>query len=223
MKVLEVGCGRGDRCLDIAGRGARRVIGIDPLTVSVECARAKLADRPNLAPVVDFRTAVIHDLEEDGFDAIVSENTFDHIVDVPETLAAIRDRLRPGGQALLGFGPLWHAPDGDHGWIRQALPFGRRFLIPWGHLLFPRRWALRRLERMVGKPARDTIDWPYLALNQLAAADFHRLFLVSGLRVKVFRTNESWGRRGKVFGPFAKLPIIGKCFNSGIYAILSGC
>jgi SAM-dependent methyltransferase len=220
MKVLEIGCGTGKRCLDIAYRGARRVLGIDPLAISIEEAAARLPDHPDVARNVEFRVATIHDLDESDFDAVVSEDTFEHVIDLPETLAAMRSRMSPRGQALLGFGPLWHAPTGDHGWIRDTLPFGDRFPLPWGHLLAPRQWAFRRIERKSGKPARDLSDWPYLTLNEKTAADFYRLFTASGLRVRVFRTNANTSWKGKMFGSLSGLPMIGKYFTLGVYSIL---
>jgi SAM-dependent methyltransferase len=220
MKVLEIGSGRGERCLEIAYRGARRVVGLDTFPARVKIATAALADHTDIAPIVQYQVSTIHDLEEDGFDAVVSENTFEHIVDLPETLAAIRSRLSPGGRVFLGFGPLWHGPSGDHGWIRQVLPFGGRILLPWGHVLCPRQWALRRVERLTGKPAKDMIDWPYDPLNEKTAAEFDRLFRASGLHVRVFLTNANMSWKGKSFGSLAGLPFVGKYFTLGIYSIL---
>jgi hypothetical protein len=43
-------------------------------------------------------------------------------MDLPEVLAAVRAKLKVGGRAYIGFGPLYHGPYGDHGWIREAIP-----------------------------------------------------------------------------------------------------
>src|SRR5689334_17961465 len=94
QKILEVGSGLGERCLDVAARGARRVVGVDPFAESITAARQALTKYPALAGVVEYRLGTVHELAENDFDAVVSENTFEHVLDVPETLAAIRARLR---------------------------------------------------------------------------------------------------------------------------------
>ena len=55
---------------------------------------------------VEYRVTTIHDVEEHDFDVVISESTFEHILDVPEVLAGIRGVLRPGGQAIIGFGRM---------------------------------------------------------------------------------------------------------------------
>jgi len=218
--VLDIGCGNGERCLDIASRGAKRVIGIDPHEDSVRVAVASLDKYPAAAGVVEFLHCTVHDLTEQDFDAVISEDTFEHVLDVPEVLAAIRRVLRPGGRAYIGFGPLYHSPRGDHGWMQRALPGGKRFLIPWGHLLVPQRVLFRRMEKLYGKPVRSTTDWPFLALNQKTAADFRRMFRDSGLRTVQGRSNANFSWKGRLFGAVGKLPFIGRYFTLGLYYIL---
>ena len=152
-------------------------------------ARKNLAQHPALADVVEYRLGTLHDLTEGDFDAAISENTLEHVLDVPELLAAVRDRLRPGGRLFVGFGPLYHSPFGDHGWMREALPLGRWLPLPWGHVLAPHGWLLRRMQRYYGLPVHSTADWPFLPLNRLAVGDFRRLFRESGLRTVYGRAN----------------------------------
>lgn len=213
QKVLEVGSGRGERCLELAARGARRVVGVDPFGESVTAARRALAGHPEYAGVVEYVHGTVHDLDEGDFDVVVSENTFEHILDVPETLASIRNRLRVGGRAYIAFGPLYHAPDGDHGWMRAALPLGGRIPWLWGHVLVPHGWLLRRMERHYKLPVRSTTDWPFLALNRTSVGEFRRLFRTCGMRIVYARhnANDSW--KGRLIGLIGRLPLLEKYFT----------
>jgi SAM-dependent methyltransferase len=218
--VLEVGCGKGERCLDVAARGASRVVGVDPFEKSVVEAREHLHAFPQLAPRIEYRVGTIEDLPDQEFDAVISENTFEHVMDVPGTLAAIRRRLKSGGQAYIGFGPLYESPVGDHTWIRSALQMGDKFLLPWGHVIFPEKWLFRRMERVYGKPVRDTVDWPFLALNKLSVADYRRLFRESGMKIVYERRNANFSLPAKAFGLIGKLPVLERYFTLNMFVIL---
>jgi len=218
--VLELGCGTGTRCFALAGAGAGRVVGVDPFEKSILKARESLETQPALRDTVEFHISTIHDLAESDFDAVVSEDAFEHILDLPQTLAAIRARLRVGGRAYIGFGPLYHSPIGDHGWIRAALPFGDRVQVPWGHLIAPKKWIMKRIARREGKPAHNTFDWPFLALNQVTARQFRRLFEESGMRVVSCRSNVNYSLAGRLFGLVGRIPILEKYFTLNMYTIL---
>src|SRR5262249_36226322 len=161
-----------------------------------------------------YRISTIHDLAERDFDAVVSENAFEHILDVPETLAAIRERLRPGGRAYIGFGPLYHGPHGDHSWMRAAMPGGP---LPWGHVLVPRRGLLRRMERFYQLPVRDTTDWPFLTLNRKTVGEFRRLFRDCGLRTVYAKCNANERWKGHICALIGRLPLLDKYFTLNMY------
>lgn len=220
LKVLEIGCGRGWRCLEAAGRKASRVVGIDPDEEALTYAQERLKHFPELTGVVTYEVGTIHDLAEEGFDVVISENAFEHILDVPAVLASIRRLLRPGGRAYIGFAPLYHSPFGDHGWMQEALPWGNRFAIPWSHLLVPQQWLFRRMEKLYGKPVQSTIDWPFLHLNRATAADFRAMFRESKLRVVVGVTNANESRKGRLLGLLSKVPVLDKYFTVGLYYVL---
>jgi SAM-dependent methyltransferase len=219
-KVLEVGCGSGWRCLQIASRGARRVVGIDPYEPSIRAAMANLDQFPYHKGTVEYHVTTIHELEEHDFDVVFSEATFEHVLDVPEVLAGIRGVLRPGGQAIIGFGPLYHSPFGDHGWMRAALPGGQRLSLPWGHLLVPERWLFRRMEALYGKPVRSTTDWPFQTLNKKTVQDYLRFFRNCGMRVILERRNTSFRLMGKLGAAVARLPVLERYLTRYMYYML---
>jgi SAM-dependent methyltransferase len=217
LRVMEIGCGTGSRSFEIASHGAQ-VLGIDPSAVMIESAeqeRQKL--EPKLAERVSFRQCTIQDVESDDFDIVISEDSFEHIVDVPDVLAAIRDKLAPGGRAYIGFGPLYHSPFGDHGWLQANLPYG---FLPWSHLLLPKALTYKLAGKKIGRPFTDTIDWPFLALNQHTTADFKRMFVECGLNVVCIRHVEHDSLAGKVFDILRRVPGLSKYFTDGIYCIL---
>jgi ubiquinone/menaquinone biosynthesis C-methylase UbiE len=119
--VLDVGCGAGEVCVELAAivgpRG--RVAGVDLSEAMVEAARHTVAAS---AMSVELRTASIYELPfaDGAFDAVRAERVFQHL-DHPE--AALREMLRvtkPGGRVMLS--------DPDHGQAGLALddPVHRR-------------------------------------------------------------------------------------------------
>lgn len=224
QRVLEVGFGDGSRCLEAAAHGAERVLGIDTILLHVDQATARRdSDFPRLAGVVDFRHCPIEDLPDAGFDAIISENTFEHIMNVDVVLEQIRCKLSRNGKAYISFGPLYHSPYGDHGWLRAALPLSNTFSWPWGHLLVPETILFRRLHRLKGLPLyRQTHDWAYMDLNKLTIRDYQRLFAKSGLEVRHFDTNVAYSALGKTVRLASRLtPFLRKYLTFNISAVLA--
>ena len=219
LKVLEIGCGAGRRCLDIANRGAAEVIGIDPYEKTLLEAKSRLErDYPQLRKSVTYRCCTIADVSEHDFDVVVSEDAFEHIMDVDAVLRSIRDKLKYGGKAYIGFGPLYHSPFGDHGWIQAVFSIG--IPLPWAHLFLPRPLMLKLLTRHYGKPIESLANWPFAALNELTIADFKKKFRDSGLKIEIFRSNVGYSPVAKIFGLFSKLPFMDKYFTHNLYCVL---
>lgn len=209
LTVLEIGCGTGARSLEMASLGAT-VLGIDPFGASIKAARTR--EHPRMA----FRCCTIEELEEE-FDIVVSENAFEHIVNVEQTLSHICKRLKIGGRAYIGFGPLFHSPYGDHGWMRKHLPFKN---LPWSHIYLPRKWSYRLISRSLGYEVRNTINWPYLGLNQLTMREFIKLFEQSGMNIISLNRGKHASIMGRIIDIFANFPILGKYLSDRIYVVL---
>jgi SAM-dependent methyltransferase len=170
----------------------------------------------------DIRTHLgpLDTLEEGDFDVIVSENAFEHIMNVAEVLRDIDARLSPSGRVYVGFAPLYHSPFGDHGWERKVLPFRRYFSWPWGHLIFPTSYTLRRLSDLHGRPVDFEDGWPYLTLNRHTPDEFLEMFNSGPLKVVSLVINPSFSLKGRVFGLLARLPFGRKYFVWGMNVIL---
>ncbi|MEM6677979.1 MAG: class I SAM-dependent methyltransferase [Pseudomonadota bacterium] len=95
-QVLELGCGTGTTALRLAdGVGAYTASDISPAMIAI--AKEKAADaQPD---TLRFVTAALPEAprHEGGFDAVLAFHLMHLVDDLPGALAAIADRLRPGG------------------------------------------------------------------------------------------------------------------------------
>jgi len=218
--VLELGCGPGNRCIEAVDHGAKRVVGLDTSDADFSIGRRLLAEGPpQWSECATFFHGTLDSLPPERFDVIISEDTFEHVMDLPDLLDQIRKRLKPRGQLFVGFGPLYHSPEGDHGWMRDVLPGRRLFPWPWGHLLLEHT-AFRRLSIIHGTKVQQTFNWPYLDLNQHTVDEFETIFRASGLTVKYLKTNCVHSIKAKLFTSFAKIPPLRSYFTLNIFAIL---
>jgi len=196
--VLEIGCGRGRRLLQAVNAGARRVVGIDPDVQALDVARTAVGERAQLF------AGVIEEFPLEQFDIIISESTLEHIVNVPQLLEECKSRLTANGRLYFVFGPLYHAPDGDHGWLRATLPGYPYIPWYWGHLLFA-PIAERRLRKSHGP------QWPYLHLNKHTVQEFTAMFQASGLHIISYKTNiMHHSYRGRLLARLARIPLLTK-------------
>lgn len=120
--ALDVGCGEGRFCRELAARGIR-TIGLDP-TASL-LAEARRRDprgdyRPGRAEALDFADA--------SFDLVVSYLTLIDITDIRRAIPEMVRVLRPGGSLLIANLNSFTTAAPPEGWTRD--PDGtRRFCI----------------------------------------------------------------------------------------------
>jgi SAM-dependent methyltransferase len=167
--VLDFGCGGGTEAAEMAERGARRVSGIDIDDASLDRARAQaiyrgVADRTVFATTAD-----------EPVDAIVSLDTFEHFQDPDAVLRTMARLLRPGGEVLVSFGPIWFHPLGGHFYS----------VFPWAHLIFSEPTLVRW--RSIYKPdgLRSIAE---TGLNRMTIRRFRRIVERSPLRFRSFET-----------------------------------
>jgi ubiquinone/menaquinone biosynthesis C-methylase UbiE len=101
-RVLDVGCGAGEVCVELAARvgSAGRVAGVDPSAAMIEAARQRTA---GVAPPIDLREASIYALPfaDASFDAVRAERVFQHLDDPDAGLREMIRVTRPGGRVMV--------------------------------------------------------------------------------------------------------------------------
>lgn len=189
--VLDVGCGGGEMAIEIAEAGAARVVGIDMVPKLIDAARARLAQRPELARRVEFVCADVHAWQPgEAFDVAISRAAFEHIEHPGAFLQRLGVLLRPGGVLATVFGPMFHSPFGDHLWGFFDVQ------IPYRGVLFNEQ-ALLRLRREFYRPHEPVARWSDLSggLNRLRYSEFVAACRDAGLEPVILRPNVTPRRR----------------------------
>jgi SAM-dependent methyltransferase len=211
--LLDVGCGHGSLCIDAALAGADRVVGIDLDSERVAFAQANLEQNyPQLRERVTFVDIALEDYPLEGFDAIVSKDSFEHIIDLDGVLAEMKRRLAPGGRIYSGFGPLYNSMYGGHGRIHNYT-----YHIPWLHVILPDVLLLKLVNRHRDEHVYSIHD---LGLNKLALHDYRRIIYGAGLNVVMFEVNHSKNKISQLFSLLRTFPFLEEYFSHNIYCIL---
>jgi SAM-dependent methyltransferase len=207
--VVDLGCGHGSLCLDIAQSGAKMVIGIDLKAKLIAFANANLRQNyPSLAQRVEFRCENVGEMPERDIDCFVSKNTFEHVIELENVLTEMKTRLKPGGRIYAGFGPLWKSPFGDH--------FLSRAYIPWAHLWIPEKWFVTRLNRH----RQQHLSSIYHNLNRLASTDYLRIFRDSGMDVVYLKINAGGHPLYRLSSALRRVPGLTEYLSFNVYCIL---
>jgi SAM-dependent methyltransferase len=164
--VIDFGCGVGEGAIEMALRGARRVIGIDIQEDLLEVAKEKaqaagVADRCCFAPST-----------EEHADLIVSFDAFEHFREPAKILALMSTLLKPGGEVLASFGPTWYHPLGGHLFS----------VFPWSHLVFSEA-ALFRWRQDFKSDGATHFGEGSGGLNRMTIAKFEKLVAASPLHL----------------------------------------
>jgi SAM-dependent methyltransferase len=125
--IVDFGCGEGAEAIEMAQRGAKRVLGIDIREEVLQTARLR-ASNAGVQDVCLFVSST-----DERADMVVSVDAFEHFSD-PAGILRIMDRLlRPDGELVVSFGPTWYHPVGGHLFS----------VFPWAHLVFSERALIR--------------------------------------------------------------------------------
>jgi SAM-dependent methyltransferase len=210
LTVLDVGCGHGRLCVDIARRGAKRVVGLDTDQKRIDFAKNNiLQNYPELKNVVTFHCQELIDYSEELFDIMVSKDALEHILDVTSLLDEMKKRLKSGGKIYIGFGPLYNSYGGDHS--------GTRAIIPWGHVIFPESFLIRRANMVRSVKISNIYE---LGLNKLSYDDYKRILCQCGLKINYLKTNVTNNKVMKIFILLRKIKFLKEFFTYNLYCIL---
>ena len=163
--VVDFGCGEGADAVEMAARGARRVIGIDIREDLLQAARQKAlsAGVQNTCQFLSWAKELA--------DMVVSVDAFEHFADPAEVLRAMSALLQPAGEVFVSFGPTWYHPLGGHLFS----------VFPWAHLMFSEK-ALIRWRSSFKTDGATRFAEVAGGLNQMTIARFEELVAVSPLK-----------------------------------------
>ena len=162
--VIDFGCGEGAETVEMAGRGARRVIGIDIREDVLQAARQR-------AVSAGVQNTFFVSSTNELADIVVSLDAFEHFVDAAGILRIINTLLRPTGEVLVSFGPTWYHPLGGHLFS----------VFPWAHLIF-REKALIRWRSTFKTDGATRFGEVAGGLNQMTVGKFEELIAGSPFR-----------------------------------------
>jgi SAM-dependent methyltransferase len=213
--VLEVGCGHGSLCFYAAQEGAKRVHGIDLSARRIELAERRLAqDFNQYLNLIEFVCEEIGNLRVHDFDIILSQSTFEHILDPEVVLSHMRAKLALGGKIYLGIGPLYKSPWGDH--RHTEVPFQPFF--PWAHLIFPESWIIRHLNNKY--PQRPISSLDELGLNRYSLHQYIEMFEVIDLNLTFCEVNRTESPIGRMLNILRRLPGLEEYLSVNLHCIL---
>lgn len=163
--IIDFGCGEGADAVEMAEKGAKRVIGIDIREDVLQAARQKA-----LTAGVQ-NTCVFASRTKELAEIIVSVDAFEHFADPAGILRIMNSLLQPAGQVLISFGPTWYHPVGGHLFS----------VFPWAHLIFSEK-ALIRWRSTFKTDGATRFSEVAGGLNQMTIAKFEELIAGSPLR-----------------------------------------
>ena len=211
-KILDIGCGHGSLCVYLAFKGARQVIGIDINQRLIDFAKENiLLNYPQFKKSIKFICCEINSIQESDFDFIVSKDTFEHIMNLDTVLDQMYNKLKAQGKAYIGLAPLYNSPFGDHGRTKA--------LLPWGHLIFPESFLLRRLNKHLNTYIKSIYE---LGLNMYSLAEYKNLFFkrIKKWNILLFRINATRSLKSKLFSFFRFVPFLEEYFSHNLFCIL---
>ena len=162
--IIDFGCGEGADAVEMAVRGAKRVIGIDIREDVLQASRQK-------ALSAGVQNSLFVSSTKELADIVVSVDAFEHFADPAGILRSMNTLLQPAGEVLVSFGPTWYHPLGGHLFS----------VFPWAHLIFSEK-ALIRWRSTFKTDKATRFSEVAGGLNQMTIAKFEELIAGSPLR-----------------------------------------
>ncbi|MDQ3472992.1 MAG: class I SAM-dependent methyltransferase [Acidobacteriota bacterium] len=179
--VIDFGCGSGVDAVEIAKRGAKRVVGLDIRENALAEAREN-ARQAGVEAICSFSTQTT-----EKADVILSVDAFEHFDDPGKILKIMRDLVKDDGCLITAFGPTWYHPLGGHLFS----------VVPWAHLIFTEK-ALIRWRSDFKTDGATRFHEAEGGLNQMTIRRFQKL-----VKTSAFRTREFEAVPIKRLGPIA--------------------
>jgi ubiquinone/menaquinone biosynthesis C-methylase UbiE len=191
--VIDFGCGWGGETLWLKDQGASRVIGVDTSLESLRHAKDFCGEKCEF-----FQD--LSSVDDNSVDIVFSSNVFEHVMDIPHMLDELLRVLKPNGQLISRFSPLFYSPYGAH--FIWARPY------PYSHLILGRKWFENRVNRFRGSNSKYE-SWEHMGLNRMTF-DYFRDEVYKRYEVKKM---EALSVKGII--PLTKIPVLRKYFIRG--------
>lgn len=169
--VVDFGCGIGTEAIEMAQKGAKRVIGLDIRSDVLETARLAAREAG-----VEDRCIFVTELAERA-DVVISVDSFEHYDDPSGVLRTMRGLIHDDGCVLVSFGCPWFHPYGGHLFS----------VFPWAHLVFTES-ALIRWRSDFKTDGATRFNEVAGGLNQMTVRRFRNLLAASDFAVREFET-----------------------------------
>ena len=217
--LLDFGSGTGCLCFHLA-KDCEAITGLDVDEVLYQYSVRKLKTRPQVEKdKIRFINKSIEELESADYDVIFSKDVFEHVENTDYLLEEIYRVLKPGGECLIGFGPLWYSPFGDHGIAKNA--FG--FSFPWFHLLLGKNNLVRAYNNSQlhqGRFAKKKIADLSKYLNLKSGEEFRNMIKNSNFEIIWYKENVNENFIINIFSNWFLKTRLAKYFIRNIYCIL---
>jgi SAM-dependent methyltransferase len=201
LDILDFGCGWGGETLWLAQR-ARSVSGVDVDDTAIAQARQALESSAVRNCRFEWSSDGRLPFADASFDAVLSTDTFEHVMDLDLAFGEIARVLKPGGSLLTRFGPLFRSPHGYHlYWACQ---------VPYAHLIFGLD-AIAAMRASRGGSRQQPASWRDLGLNGRRFRDYVASVERAGFEVVRFRPIPVRGLK-----TLASLPVVGDLFIFGV-------
>lgn len=99
LEILEIGCGAGKNCVDLARQGAR-VTGVDISDAQIGLAQQRVGETDVSVRLLRADAANLTPLPAQSFDRILAIYAFPYVAEMAACLAECARLLRPGGRLL---------------------------------------------------------------------------------------------------------------------------
>lgn len=204
-RVVDFGCGTGHQSIALAIQHACSVVGVDSHPESLAEA-VRNAERHNLPPQQLSFTASISPDMLNGFDVVISQNSFEHFANPERVLDQMVSLLTDSGLILLTFGPPWWAPYGSHMYFFCK--------VPWINVLFPETSVMKARSHFRGDGAARYEELA-TGLNRMTLAKFESIVASCGLEV-AYRKYEGVKR----IDWLSEVPLLREAFTNQVTVVL---
>lgn len=204
-RVVDFGCGAGHQSIALVQKYDCSVVGVDSspkmLAMAIENAKRYGVSSQKLSLIASTTPDM-----RNSFDAVISQNSFEHFANPEKVLEEMASLLTDSGIILITFGPPWFAPYGSH------MHFFCK--APWVNVFFSEKTVMKVRSHF----RNDGIMWYKdlaTGLNKMTLAKFESIISSCGLEV-AYKKYEAIKR----IDWLSKVPLLREAFTNHVTVIL---